>query len=93
MGPAKLEEHISVKNYLAGENDGEIRHEYIYGEVYAMAGASDYYNQVCGKPIVKIFTKISGSKNCRTFMNDMKLQALDERDLQRNGRNFKFRIG
>jgi hypothetical protein len=32
---------LSVEDYLAGERDGEVRHEYGAGEVHAMAGASD----------------------------------------------------
>ena len=31
---------VSVDEYLAGERDAELRHEYIDGEVYAMTGAS-----------------------------------------------------
>lgn len=76
MGLAKRKERISVEDYLAGENDGETRHEYLYGEVYAMAGASDRHNQICGNIFVKVFTKVGDSK-CRAFMNDMKLQADD----------------
>lgn len=60
---------------MTGENDGEIRHEYIYGEVYAMAGSSDRHNRISGNVFVKIFSKISGSGSCQVFMTDMKLQA------------------
>ena len=45
MGLAKLKSYLSVEEYLAGENDGENRHEYISGEVYAMAGSSDRHNR------------------------------------------------
>ena len=31
---------ISIEDYLAGEADGEQRHDYIDGQVYAMTGAS-----------------------------------------------------
>jgi len=75
MGLAKLKPYLSVEDYLIGENDGEIRHEYIYGEVYAMAGSSDRHNQISGNIFVKIFSKISGSGSCQVFMTDMKLQA------------------
>src|SRR5215213_9645913 len=75
MGLAKLKPYLVVEDYLAGENDGEIRHEYIDGEVYAMAGSSDRHNQICGNVFVKLFPKFSGSKYCQVFMTDMKLQA------------------
>jgi len=75
MGLAKLKPYLSVEKYLASENDGEIRHEYIYGEVYAMAGSSDRHNQISGNIFVKIFSKVSGAGSCQVFMTDMKLQA------------------
>jgi Uma2 family endonuclease len=70
-----LKTKISIADYLNGENDGEIRHEYIYGEVFAMAGASDIHNRISGNVFAKLFTKFDGSHNCQVFMNDMKLQA------------------
>lgn len=75
MGLAKLKDYITVEEYLAGENDGDVRHEYIYGEVYAMAGSSDRHNQISGNIFVKLFTRLRGSKDCQVFMTDMKLQA------------------
>jgi len=78
MGLAKLKPYLSVEKYLKGENDGNLRHEYIYGEVYAMAGSSDRHNQISGNIFVKLFQKFSGSKDCRVFMTDMKLQADEE---------------
>ncbi len=78
MGLAKLKPYLSVEKYLKGENDGNLRHEYIYGEVYAMAGSSDRHNQISGNIFVKLFQKFGGSKDCRVFMTDMKLQADEE---------------
>lgn len=74
MGLAKVKNYISIEEYLAGENDGEIRHEYIYGEVYAMAGTSDVHNRIAARFFTKLFQKFDGS-NCEAFMTDMKLQA------------------
>lgn len=33
--------YLSVEEYLEGERDGEIRHEYGAGKIYPMVGASD----------------------------------------------------
>ena len=33
--------YLSPEEYLAAEKDSPIKHEYIQGQVYAMAGASD----------------------------------------------------
>jgi len=40
---------VSVADYLEGERISEVRHEYIGGHVYAMAGASDDHNRIAGK--------------------------------------------
>lgn len=74
MGLAKVEKYISVEEYLKNENDGNTRHEYIYGEIYAMAGASDAHNRISARFFTKLFQKFDGS-NCEAFMADMKLQA------------------
>jgi Uma2 family endonuclease len=39
-------QRITVEEYLAGEQRSEIRHEYIDGQVYAMAGASDHHGLI-----------------------------------------------
>lgn len=41
MQPQRPGSFISVDDYLDGEQDGQVRHEYVDGEVYAMVGASD----------------------------------------------------
>ncbi len=44
---AQLKPHwLSVEDYLAFEERSEIKHEYINGEIYAMAGASTRHNQI-----------------------------------------------
>lgn len=44
---------ISVEEYLVGELNAETKHEYIDGDVYAMAGASKNHqsitDNVCGE--------------------------------------------
>jgi Uma2 family endonuclease len=37
---------LSVDDYLAGEPLSDIRHEYVAGEVYAMAGAGERHNRI-----------------------------------------------
>ena len=40
-------QELSVQDYLAAEQRGEVRHEYLGGVVYAMAGASDEHIAIC----------------------------------------------
>jgi Uma2 family endonuclease len=37
-----------VEECLRGEPAGEVRHEYIGGQLYAMVGASDAHNLIAG---------------------------------------------
>jgi Uma2 family endonuclease len=63
---------ITVAEYLEGELDANVRHEYIDGQVYAMAGASDRHNRIAGN----IYARLSfhlGDNPCEPFISDMKL--------------------
>lgn len=47
-GGLKREHFLSVDDYLDGETHAEERHEYIAGQVYATAGASEDHEVVAG---------------------------------------------
>ena len=64
---------ISVEDYLAGELKSEIRHEYIGGLVYAMAGTSDRHNIICQNLMIALRSHLRG-KPCRVFMESVKLR-------------------
>ena len=44
MTAAKKLNLVSVEEYLAGELASDVRHEYVGGCVYAMAGAKNVHN-------------------------------------------------
>ncbi|PWU16738.1 MAG: hypothetical protein C5B50_12870 [Verrucomicrobia bacterium] len=67
------EEPISVEDYLAAERVSEIRHEYVGGVVYAMAGASKDHVQIA----LNIYSFFRGALRggpCRAFVTDLKVQ-------------------
>lgn len=73
-GLAKPKIKLSVGEYLRGENESEIKHEFIYGEVFAMAGTSDRHNRIAGN----IFSRIDnhlGNSRCEAFIESVKLKA------------------
>lgn len=65
---------ISVEDYLAGEKDGEVRHEYVAGHVYAMTGASRTHGLVVNA-IAFALTRASREHGCQLFTNDMKVRV------------------
>ncbi len=67
-------EFISVADYLAGEPISAIKHEYVDGVVYAMAGASDRHNRLAGNIFSKLDNHLSNDE-CEPFISDMKVQA------------------
>ena len=65
-------EFISVEVYLEGEKDSPIRHEYVDGHVFAMAGASDRHNRIAINFTSRLNDSLSDGP-CAVFMSDMKL--------------------
>lgn len=63
---------ISEDEYLAAERDGEVRHEFLHGAVYAMAGGSANHNRVTLNLAGRCNMHSHG--DCQTFSSDMKLR-------------------
>lgn len=69
----KREYYISPEEYLEGEKVSQVKHEYINGEIYAMAGASDAHVTITGNLFSLLRNHVRGS-GCRVYMADMKAQ-------------------
>lgn len=65
---------ISETEYLQGERLADCKHEFLDGEVYAMAGASENHNLLAGNLFAEFKNRLKGTP-CRTFMADMKVKA------------------
>jgi Uma2 family endonuclease len=61
---------LSAEDYLEGELHSEIRHEYIGGVVYAMAGTSDAHNLISLNFVAALHPHLRDSP-CRVFMSDV----------------------
>src|SRR5438477_10625749 len=70
---AQSQQFLSVEDYLEGERFSEIRHEYVGGVAYAMAGASDDHNRIAGNIFGELRERLRG-KRCEPFITDMKLK-------------------
>jgi Uma2 family endonuclease len=65
---------LTVEEYLEFEQDGEIRHEYLAGQIFAMAGASEAHNLIVGNIFALLRPHLRGS-SCRAFVSDMKIKV------------------
>ena len=76
MEAAVAQPFISVEEYLDGEPAGLVRHEYVGGAVYAMAGASKDHNQIGGNLWSTIDAHLGEPSPCRVFASDLKVRLL-----------------
>lgn len=65
---------FSAADYLAWEPTQTERHEYLNGEVFAMAGAEDGHVTTAGNLYMALRQHLAGSP-CRTYMSDMRLHV------------------
>src|SRR6185369_14640168 len=63
---------MSVDEYLEAEKTASLRHEYVAGQIYAMAGACDAHNTIAGNFFATLRSGVRGGP-CRVFMSDMKV--------------------
>jgi Uma2 family endonuclease len=63
---------MSVEDYLAFEDSSQVRHEYVGGEIHAMAGESVAHNTIAGNIFAALRTKLRGGP-CRVFIENVKL--------------------
>jgi Uma2 family endonuclease len=64
---------ISVEDYLAGELVSPVKHEYLGGIVYAMAGARNAHNLIASNALGTLHARLRG-KPCRPYNSDTKIR-------------------
>lgn len=74
MGHAAQHPIFTATDYLAWEAEQVERHEFLDGEVFAMAGAEDRHVTVAMNLAFALRQHLSGSP-CRTYMSDMRLRV------------------
>jgi Uma2 family endonuclease len=73
MSAAPTYRLVSVNEYLAGEETSPVKHEYLGGVVYAMAGARNLHNLIKTNLLVALHVRLRGS-GCRPFDSDTKVR-------------------
>jgi Uma2 family endonuclease len=65
----------SIEDYLAGELSSPVKHEYLGGVVYAMAGAANVHNAIASNTLVALGSRLRG-RPCRPYNSDTKIRIL-----------------
>ncbi len=65
--------HISIAEYLKFEENSQIRHEYLGGQIFAMSGGSEEHNRIALNIASLLKLHLRGT-NCKTFISDMKVK-------------------
>ena len=65
---------MTADDYLAGETHSPIRHQYVAGEVFAMAGATEEHATIALNFAALLRNQVRGGP-CRVYIADMKLRV------------------
>ena len=74
----KSDYYMSPEEYLEFEHHSDIKHEYIDGEVYAMAGTTKAHNTISLNLAILFREKLKDS-DCQTFMTDIKVNISNQK--------------
>ncbi len=75
---AIVEKIYTPEEYLAFEREAEEKHEYVDGEIVAMAGASRQHNVIGVNITVELGYQLRG-KGCELYANDMRVRMRNRR--------------
>ena len=67
--------HITEQEYLEGEKLAEVRHEYVNGVVYAMAGTSRRHNRIAVNFARKLSLTDRQGNPCEIYLSDVKIRV------------------
>lgn len=78
MGEAALKlRGLSAEQYLDDEKVRAFKYEFVDGQIYALAGATDRHNRVAGNIFFRIRQAL-GAGRCHVYISDMKLRVQTE---------------
>jgi Uma2 family endonuclease len=73
MGDAATAAELSYADYLALERSTDLRHEWVDGVAYAMAGGSPAHSLLCSRILVEL-ARILGEGPCNAYTSDLKIR-------------------
>jgi Uma2 family endonuclease len=84
IAQARAPYRFTAEEYLAFERDGEERHEYLDGVIYAMAGESEAHGLICTNLTATLVSQLRGTP-CRVLSKDIKVRSGPYRPETRKG--------
>jgi Uma2 family endonuclease len=75
--PAYRQPPLSLEDYLDFEEQSATRHEFVAGQIHALAGASRRHNRIAGNIFARLLAAARGTP-CRVYMSDVKLKVADD---------------
>ncbi|MEO0349094.1 MAG: Uma2 family endonuclease [Cyanobacteria bacterium P01_A01_bin.15] len=70
----ELPQYLTIEDYLKLEAESPVKHEYVDGQVYAMAGASDSHVTIAGNLFAALLAHMRGT-GCRVCISAMKARV------------------
>lgn len=77
MVPAIDDKIYTVEEYIHLDESGDVRHEFINGQLYDMSAASDLHNEICFNLTYLLKTLLSG-KDYKIYMEGVKVKIQNE---------------
>ncbi len=71
---AKKQEFVPVESYLAFEEKSKRKHEYMDGEIFAMAGATRKHSKIASNIGIDLGYKLKGN-GCEIHFGDLRIKA------------------
>jgi Uma2 family endonuclease len=74
--PKYKNDYITEQEYLVDEKDAEIRHEYVDGEIFAVAGTKKNHQRLIMTLASAWYSHLKGTP-CEVFSSDIKVRVAD----------------
>ena len=74
MSTVRKIDFITVEDFLAGEQESAVKHEYVAGRIYAMSETQNAHNIIASSVLGSMGQQLQG-KPCRAFNSDTKIRV------------------
>lgn len=79
MTAVRRHRFVTIDEYLIREAASPIKHEYVNGVLYAMAGATNLHNSIAMNIVIALGSQLRG-KPCQVFASDTKIRVANAKN-------------